>query len=81
MAADALAPYFARSSAAMTLTGGGGGGGVTTARCDRPACSQVLPVKPQGVWARGVAASKMLAAREPPASYGLDGVLDRLAFC
>ena len=52
-----------------------------TARCDRPACSQVLPVKPQGVWARGVAASKMLAAREPPASYGLDGVLDRLAFC
>ena len=47
MAADALAPYFARTSAAMTLTGGGGGGVMTTmtARCDRPACSQVLPVK------------------------------------
>ena len=76
MAADALAPYFCQDISSHDIDGGGGWGGVMTAmtaRCDRPACSQVLPVKPQGVWARGVAASKMLAAREPPASYGLDG--------
>ena len=38
---------------------------IMTTRC-APACSQVLPVKPQGVWARGVVTWSR--SRDPPKS-------------
>ena len=43
-----------RESIPMLFNGGGGRTTMTT-RCG-PACSQVLPVKPQGIWAIGVEA-------------------------
>ena len=44
-----------RESIPRLFNEGGGGGAAMTTRC-APACSQALPVKPQGVWARGIEA-------------------------